>query len=119
MSLLTQKEANAILGVKQCTLCGDPKHLDQFYKRKSMRDGHRSECKECSDKSRTERKQRQLEKETLEKSIELAKKHDEAYSLVMGWEEKKEPISSIIFNYVAMVGFILAMVYMILDGITK
>jgi hypothetical protein len=32
---------------KICTLCGVVKPLSAFYARKQMRDGHKSECKEC------------------------------------------------------------------------
>lgn len=42
--------------LKKCTLCGGVKPLDDFYKRASMEDGHRSECKACNNTKRTERK---------------------------------------------------------------
>ena len=45
-NILSQEDAHAILGVKKCTVCGELKQLDQFYKRKQMLDGHRSKCKE-------------------------------------------------------------------------
>ena len=45
--MLTQKEVNALLGVKVCSQCGETKSLDQFHKRTRSSDGHRSECKAC------------------------------------------------------------------------
>jgi hypothetical protein len=50
--------------MKQCTNCNQIKPLDLFYKRKTQKDGHRSECKECeqaynkSDKVRAKTKAR-------------------------------------------------------------
>ena len=34
---------------KQCRICGEVKPLNEFYRRKDSRDGHRSECKVCMD----------------------------------------------------------------------
>lgn len=33
---------------KTCCVCGETKPLDDFYKMKGMRDGHRNECKHCN-----------------------------------------------------------------------
>jgi len=54
--LLTQQEVNTILGVKNCTICYEPKQLTEFYKKKRNKDGHCSECKACNDAKRLERK---------------------------------------------------------------
>ena len=35
-------------GVKRCKKCGETKPLDEFHQATGMRDGHRSECKDCS-----------------------------------------------------------------------
>ena len=43
---------------KKCSLCGEVKPLTEFYKRASMKDGHRSECKVCNNEKRTARKNR-------------------------------------------------------------
>lgn len=32
---------------KKCRVCEDIKELDEFHKKKSTKDGHRNECKEC------------------------------------------------------------------------
>lgn len=32
---------------KTCRICGETKPLDDFYRMKGMRDGHRNECKAC------------------------------------------------------------------------
>lgn len=33
--------------MKRCSVCGETKLLDQFYRRPAMRDGRKSECAEC------------------------------------------------------------------------
>ncbi len=33
--------------MKRCKKCGEIKPLDEFYRATGMRDGHRSECKDC------------------------------------------------------------------------
>ncbi len=45
--MLTQKEVNTLLCVKECSQCGETKSLDEFHKRTRSSDGHRSECKAC------------------------------------------------------------------------
>jgi 5-methylcytosine-specific restriction endonuclease McrA len=35
------------MAAKQCTKCGEIKSLEQFYKQKECRDGHRPDCKAC------------------------------------------------------------------------
>ena len=35
-------------GMKRCTICGEVKPLDDFYRMTGMRDGHRSDCKSCN-----------------------------------------------------------------------
>ena len=32
---------------KVCRICGNPKYLEEFHKKKGTADGHRNECKEC------------------------------------------------------------------------
>ena len=32
---------------KKCRICEDIKELSEFHKKKSTKDGHRNECKEC------------------------------------------------------------------------
>lgn len=32
---------------KVCRICGNPKYIDEFHKKKGTLDGHRNECKEC------------------------------------------------------------------------
>lgn len=61
--LLQQSQVNELLGVKACTICHEVKSLDQFYKRKQMKDGHRSECKVCNDAKRYARKHKVVETE--------------------------------------------------------
>ena len=39
--------ADTIVGMKRCKKCGITKPFSEFYLAKGMRDGHRSECKEC------------------------------------------------------------------------
>jgi hypothetical protein len=34
--------------VKRCTVCGELKPLDEFYRAAGMRDGRRSDCKDCN-----------------------------------------------------------------------
>ena len=34
--------------VKTCSICGETKPLDDFYRAAGMRDGHRSDCKSCN-----------------------------------------------------------------------
>ena len=36
------------MDTKTCTYCSETKPYSEFYKKKSMKDGHRSECKSCS-----------------------------------------------------------------------
>ena len=33
--------------MKKCRICGLDKELEEFHKKKNMKDGHRNECKEC------------------------------------------------------------------------
>ncbi len=46
---------------KRCNKCDDLKEVDEFYKRKTSKDGYRNECKLCSNKNETKRKDKRKE----------------------------------------------------------
>lgn len=47
--------------MKKCRLCKKEKSLDEFYKRKSSKDGYRNECKECLKQKEKDRRNRNKE----------------------------------------------------------
>lgn len=113
--LMTKKEIHNLIGVKECTLCGDVKHLDKFYKRKPMRDGHRSECKTCSDQKRIERKNRQSQKNCSQDHGLVVKQDIPKISC----STTKEPLYIQFLNVMVGVILVFAVTYVILDELTK
>jgi len=111
-NILSQEDAHAILGVKKCTVCGELKQLDQFYKRKQMLDGHRSECKECNDASIHVRFINKVAQEVKE-----PKQYPE--SLVMPYAEKHHNMWERIIIGSLFVLTVITMTYVWLDGATK
>ena len=60
---------------KVCSKCGEWKVYGEFAKRKAMKDGHRSECKECNKKYRKDNEEyfKQYRKDNSEKNKEYLK----------------------------------------------
>jgi hypothetical protein len=59
--------------VKRCRKCGQTRALDDFYRADGGRDGHRTECKDCSLKQR-----KQWYRDNRERSIAYVKSWQEA-----------------------------------------
>jgi hypothetical protein len=104
---------------KICRICGTPKFIDEFHKKKGSPDGHRNECKECvkdiqkkyKEKSGFKEKQKEYDKkryeENRDKILERKKEyHKENREKILEQKEKyrndpknKERIKDYLDNY--------------------
>jgi len=65
------------MGDKICTKCGDSKHINEYPVRKSAKDGHRNECKVCTNKYAAENsyKYADKKKQTEKSRIVMNREH--------------------------------------------
>lgn len=69
--------------VKKCTLCGEVKPINHFYKRAMMKDGHRSECKVCNDAKRAERRSKAKQVHVSEEETSNVSKNSFVYNIAV------------------------------------
>lgn len=76
--------------MKHCTICGELKPLTEYHKRSAMKDGRRSECKVCCNKSAVEYRKNNKEKVSIYNKKWKQENKEKHIEYLVDWREKNE-----------------------------
>lgn len=76
--------------MKHCTICGELKPLTEYHKRSAKKDGRRSECKVCCNRSALEYRQNNKEKVSIYNKKWKQENKEKHVEYLVNWREKNQ-----------------------------